>query len=70
MAPGIAGVVGHLVVDGRPSGIRSGRIHHGGQFVVFHVDHLDGILGDLHGFGHHQRHLIADMAHLALREHG
>lgn len=69
VAPGVTGVVRHVVVDGGAGGIRSGGVHHGGQFVVFDVDHLDGVLGDLHRFSHHQRDLVAHVAHLALREH-
>ena len=47
---------------------RVDRLHHvgdGRQRLVFHLDESDSILGEITAIGDHQRHRLADVAHLA-----
>ena len=46
------------------------RIEHGGHWVVFHVDEIEGLLDGVAVYGGNGRDLLADIAHAILRQHG
>jgi hypothetical protein len=68
--PDVAGVVGRDVVQHR--GALLGRLHgvdHRGQHVVAHLDLLGRVARLFLRLGDDDGHMVADVAHLALREH-
>ena len=46
------------------------RIEQGWQRLVFHLDQLQGLLGDLFRLGCHERHPVAHEAHLVVQREG
>ncbi len=67
--PHIADVVRRDVVHGGFGLVRSAGIGHRRQDVVADFDGLRRILGLLDRIGHHQRHAVPHVTHLAQREH-
>ena len=62
-------VVWRDVVDLRATA-RLSRLHHGRQLAIGHVHELGRRLGLSQRLRHDDRDMVADIAHLALREHG
>ena len=46
------------------------RIHHGCEHVVIHLHQLGRVFGLFQCFSHHHGHVVAHIAHLALRQDG
>ena len=68
--PVVADVAGDAVMHlGRAGGDGIGQVGDGGQVRVVDVDQFGGVLGLLLGFGDHDGDRVADMAHLADRDH-
>jgi hypothetical protein len=69
MAPVVADIARHVVVHrcGGTVGLRD--VDDGGQFFVVDLDQLGRVLRLVDALGDDQRHLVAHVAHLALREH-
>ncbi len=69
VAPVVADVVRHFVVDGGLAWVGGVRgIDHGGQHVVIDVDQFGGVFRGLDRIGDHERDLIADVAHFRVRD--
>jgi hypothetical protein len=67
----VVGAPGQVIADdGRPGVKRAMRVHHRGQRLVLHVDHLEGVPGRVAVLGHHERHLLALEADLIGGQHG
>ncbi len=69
VAPVVADVVRHLVVHGRADRGRRLDVDDRRQLFVVDLDQLGRVLGLQIRLGHDQRDLVADVAHLALRQH-
>jgi hypothetical protein len=66
-APVVDAVVRGLVVHCGGGAHGAWRINHGRQLVVVDLDQQGGVgFGLLQRLGHHQRHPVADVAHLAV----
>ena len=62
-------VIGRCVVQGGAFGGVT-HIDHRGQHVVVHLDQFSSVLSLLKRFGHHHHHMVAHIAHFALRQDG
>jgi len=68
--PRVALVAGCLFVDLRRAGFERGNtVHHRRQHLVVDIDQLRGVLRLVRRLGDDQRDRVADVAHLALRQH-
>ena len=69
VAPVVADVVGDLVVHGRADRVGRAQVDHRWQLLVLDLDELGRVLGLEQRLGDDERDLVADVPHLALRQH-
>ena len=69
-APNVAAVVGRFNVHAGACVEGQGRVDHGGQLFVVHLDELRGHTRLFQRISHHQGHAVTHAAHFAVGQHG